>query len=176
MAAGDSGAALESLYQRFAGRTLALLQRILGSPAEAEELLQDVFVEVWKRAPQYDPLRAGVSTWVLTIARSRGLDALRARQRRGAGRHVQADDAQMQAPRADRPDERAAEGERSAAVHTALAQLSDVQRQALELAYFEGLSHREIAERIDAPVGTVKSRIISAMKLLRDTLGGGAKA
>jgi RNA polymerase sigma-70 factor (ECF subfamily) len=171
MAAGDSGQPLTAFYERFAGRTMALLQRMLGSRAEAEELLQDVFVELWRRAPQYDAARAKVSTWVVTIARSRALDAIRSRKRRG-GEHKQVDEASMRAPESQRPDVAAAQSQRGARVREALAKLTDVQREALELSYFEGLSHREIAERIDAPVGTVKSRIIAAMKVLRDTVEG----
>ena len=87
MAAGDSQGALSEFYARFGGVVMAVLQRILASQAEAEELLQEVFLELWRRAPSYDPGRAAVSTWVVTIARSRGIDALRARQRRGFDRH-----------------------------------------------------------------------------------------
>ncbi len=174
MASGDSGAALTELYHRFGGIVMAVLHRILSSRAESEELLQEVFLELWRRAPSYDPSRASVSTWVATIARSRGIDALRARQRRGGDRHQPVDDnpgmAAMKAPTGERPDEVIAHSQRSRKVREALAQLSDVQRQALELSYFGGMSHREIAEHIDVPVGTVKSRIIAGMKVLRGTL------
>ncbi|MCG8424688.1 MAG: sigma-70 family RNA polymerase sigma factor [Proteobacteria bacterium] len=171
MAAGDSTSALSEIYNRFGGMVMAVLYRIMGSRAEAEELLQEVFLELWRRAPTYDPTRASVSTWVVTIARSRGIDALRARQRRGGGRHQPVEEAPlMQAPEHERPDERMATNQRSQRVREALAELSDVQREALELSYFGGMSHREIAEHIDIPVGTVKSRIISGMKVLRTAL------
>jgi RNA polymerase sigma-70 factor (ECF subfamily) len=170
MAAGDAGAALARFYDRFAGPAMALLQRVVGSRAEAEEILQDVFVELWRRAGEYDAARGAVSTWVMTVARSRALDALRARQRRGGGRQVPAEMVTLPAPAQDRPDELAVGRQRSEAVHEALAQLTDPQREALELSYFEGLSHSEIATRLGAPIGTVKSRISSAMKLLRGAL------
>ncbi|WP_428267204.1 sigma-70 family RNA polymerase sigma factor [Haliangium sp.] len=170
MAAGDSEVALTRFYERFAGMVMAILLRMLGSRAEAEELLQEVFLELWRRTEQYDPRRASVATWVATIARSRALDALRARQRRGGGRHMPVEDVSMQAPAETRPDNQTASSLRSAAVHRALAQLSEPQREVLELSYFEGLSHREIAARLDQPVGTVKSRVLAAMKILRVAL------
>jgi RNA polymerase sigma-70 factor (ECF subfamily) len=170
MAAGDSGAALTRFYQRFAGTVMALLLRMLGSRAEAEELLQEVFIELWRRAGQYDPGRAAVSTWVVTIARSRALDALRARARRGGDMHMSAEDISVAAPSETRPDQMIASSSRTEAVHRALAEISGPQREVLELSYFEGLSHSEIAERLSLPVGTVKSRILGAMKTLRTVL------
>jgi len=170
MAAGDSGAALNRFYERFAGAVMALLLRMLGSRAEAEELLQEVFMELWRRAGQYDAGRAAVSTWVITIARSRALDALRARARRGGDMHTQAEEMFMAAPTETRPDQMIASSLRTQAVHRALAEISDTQREVLELSYFEGLSHSEIAERLALPVGTVKSRILGAMKTLRTVL------
>lgn len=173
MAAGDSGAALEAFYQRFARLVLALGERILGSRAEAEEVLQEIFYELWRRAPQYQAERASVTTWVLTVARSRTLDARRARARRPAASSAPTDDADRRlgpAPSEQRPDEQAAAHQRQGAVRAALAELSADQRQVVELAYFEGLSHSQIAERLGLPLGTVKSRILAAMKILRGGL------
>jgi RNA polymerase sigma-70 factor (ECF subfamily) len=170
MAGGDSKAALSDFYDRYSGIVMAVVLRILGSRAEAEELLQEVFIELWRRAPDYDTGRGAVTTWVVTIARSRALDALRARKRRGGDKHVPVEDTPMPAPAHQRPDEKAALSQRGEAVRTALGSLSEVQRTALELSYFSGLSHREIAEHLQIPVGTVKSRIIAAMKILRGTL------
>ena len=170
MCGPDAKSALGELYDRYSGIVMAVIMRILGSRAEAEELLQEVFIELWRRAPDYDANRGAVTTWVITIARSRALDALRARKRRGGDRHVAVDDTPMPAPSHQRPDEKASLSQRGQAVRTALDALSEPQRTALELSYFEGLSHREIAERLQIPVGTVKSRIISAMKVLRGAL------
>ena len=86
MAAGDSDRALTTFYELYASTVLALLMKMLGSRAEAEELLQEVFVELWRRAPQYDPARGNVVAWVITVARCRALDALRARARRYGNR------------------------------------------------------------------------------------------
>jgi RNA polymerase sigma-70 factor, ECF subfamily len=170
MAAGDEGEALERFYRRHAGVALALIRRILGSAAEAEELLQEVFVELWRRAPQYDRRRASVSTWVATIARSRALDALRARRRRHGDQQVPAEEGALAAPSAERPDELAASEQSRRVVRAAIARLSEDQRRVLELSYFRGLSHSEIARAIDIPVGTVKSRILGAMRVLRAAL------
>jgi RNA polymerase sigma-70 factor (ECF subfamily) len=167
MASGDAGPALEEFYVRYSGVAMALLARILGSRAEAEELLQDVFVELWRRAPQYEPERSAVTTWVITIARSRALDALRARRRRHGDQTVPPESVVLAAPSEDRPDAQAASTERVRAVRTALASLGPEQREVLDCAYFKGLSHSEIARELGIPIGTVKSRILSGMKLLR---------
>ena len=169
MGRGDSGDALAEFYQEFAGSTMALIMRILRSEAEAEELHQEVFVELWRRSKDYDPKRGSVAAWVARIARSRSIDRLRARMRRGAGKHVQEEDVAL-ASAADSP-EVAVEGSRKRArVQAAMAELTGDQREAVELSYFRGLSHSEIAAELELPIGTVKSRILSAMKVLRREL------
>lgn len=176
MAAGDSGEPLQEFYALYSGIAMALLLRILKTRAEAEELLQEVFVELWRRAPQYDPKRASVSTWVTTIARSRALDALRARKRRYRDQQVPTEDVSIPAPSEDQPDEQAAASQRSEAVHKAMERLNDEQRQVLECSYFRGLSHSEIASELEIPIGTVKSRILAAMKVLRAAMKGSKEA
>lgn len=173
MARGDREGALAEFYERFAGRVMALLVKMLRSRAEAEERLQDIFIELWRRAPQYDRRRASVSTWVVTVARSRALDTLRSRARRRADAQVPSDEAQLAAPETERPDRRAERALRRQRLDQALATLSPEQRQVLEFSYFRGLSHSEISAELGLPLGTVKSRILGAMKSLRRVMGPG---
>jgi len=175
MAGGDSAGALERFYHRFGGLVLGVVQRILASRAESEEVLQEIFFELWRRAPQYDRERASVTTWVVTVARSRALDARRARARRPSAQKASGEGSEAMAapaPEGDRPDLQTVASERREAVRSAIGRLSAEQREALELAYFEGLSHSEISERLGLPLGTVKSRILAAMKVLRVGLVG----
>lgn len=166
MAAGDR-AALASLYDRHASTLLALALRILRNRGEAEDLLHDVFLEVWRSAKDYDLKRGRVRTWLVIRMRSRALDVVksaRVSRRSGddevIGRVVGDDD-----PSAG-PDQ--------ARVRHALADLPDDQRTVLELAYFDGLSCSEIAAKIAVPIGTVKSRLAAALSKLRHHLGATA--
>jgi RNA polymerase sigma-70 factor (ECF subfamily) len=171
MAAGDD-AGLTALYDQLAPRILAVLDRMLATRAEAEELLQEVFVELWRRAEQYRDDRGSVRAWAMTIARSRAVDQLRKRRRRRDGDHAPAGDGDLVAPESGRPDRAADRRQSELRVGAALAELSAEQREVLELAYFGGLSHSEIADRLGIPLGTVKSRIIAGMKRLRARLKG----
>jgi RNA polymerase sigma-70 factor (ECF subfamily) len=159
IAAGDR-AALAELYDRHASLVLALCLRILRDRAEAEEVMQEVFLQAWRQAERYDPGRAGVASWLTVIARSRALDRVRRRV------------ARREAPEEAIPA--AAEAPRTAeaiAVREALRALPPAQRLALELAYYEGLTQVEIAERTGEPLGTIKTRMRSALLKLREALG-----
>jgi RNA polymerase sigma-70 factor, ECF subfamily len=162
--------ALGELYDRFSPLLLGLTARILGSRAEAEEVLQDVFLQVWNRADRYDPSRSSVSTWLVLIARSRAIDRLRSR--RVAERTLEA--VQQEAPGGGHASPEAAENvlirERRERVRSELALLPAEQREVLELAFFQGLSQSEIAGRTGIPLGTVKTRSLLAMKKLRQAL------
>jgi RNA polymerase sigma-70 factor (ECF subfamily) len=159
--------ALAALYDRYAALALTMARRMLGE-AGAEDLVQDVFMEVWRRADAYDPARGTVRTWLLVRLRSRALDRLRSATAR---REVPTEDVapNRAAPEVEDPslvpDRRA--------VREALAQLPDDQRQVLELAYFQGMSSSEIAERMGSPIGTVKSRTAAAMVKLRAAMTAG---
>jgi RNA polymerase sigma-70 factor (ECF subfamily) len=163
MATGDS-AALAAFYDRHAPRVLGLLVRLVADRAEAEDLLQQVFFEVWTRAGQFDPTRSSPTTWLLLIARSRGLD--RARRRSVtvglAGVAEPVTRAEVGAEL-----ERSETGQQVAA---ALARLPEEQRQAILLAFHGGLTHEEIARQLGLPLGTVKSRIRIGMQRLRELL------
>jgi RNA polymerase sigma-70 factor, ECF subfamily len=166
--------ALAELYDRLAPWVLGVATRILGDVDEAEEVLSDVFLQVWRRIHQHDAGRGPLAPWVLSIARNRSLDLLR-RQRRWRRKA----DRVGQARAADGTD--VAHGPEAAeasipgwpvhrAVHQALAALPDEQRRAVLLAYFEGLSHSEIAQRTGDPLGTVKTRLRLAQQKLEESL------
>ncbi len=167
LAAGDESA-LGALYDRFAPMLLALVRRVVGD-AEAEDVLQDALVQVWRQAPRYDPARSSVSTWLVLIARSRAIDRLRSRQVAARTREASA----REKPALDTSPEGAAavlKDERRAVLEGELAQLPDEQRQAIELAFFAGMTQSEIASSTGIPLGTVKTRTLLAMKKLRRAL------
>ena len=166
VAAGDQ-AAMAVIYDRYAGMVVALSRRILHDPAAADELAADVFVELWRRAVAFDARRAGLATYLMTLVRSRGIDRLRARKRQAAG---PLPDDHTGPARDDDPGLRLAGGERATVVAKALAGLTADQRAAIELAYYQGLSHVEVAERLQRPLGTVKTHIRSGLIQLRDSL------
>jgi RNA polymerase sigma factor (sigma-70 family) len=159
-------AALAEIYDRFGRLAYGLAYRILRDAALAEDAVQDAFLAVWRTAVAFDPARGKASTWVLTIAHRRSVDLVRREDRR---RGQPLDDAPSASGEAT--DETAAVREQRRAVQEALAQLPPEQREALELAYYGGLSQSELAERLGVPLGTVKSRMFSALAKLRDLLG-----
>lgn len=160
MAAGDRGA-LATLYERHAPLLLGLALRIVRERREAEDLLHDVFLEAWRTAKDFDPRRGRVRTWLAIRMRSRALDLQKsARVSRNAGDGGL--DTLVDESEGASPDHRR--------VRRALAELAQDQRRVLELAYFEGLSCTEIAERVAIPVGTVKSRIAAGLDRLRSGL------
>jgi RNA polymerase sigma-70 factor (ECF subfamily) len=167
VARGDESA-LAALYDRYNSILLGLLLRILHSRSEAEDVLQEVFLQIWQRAANFDEARGRGFTWMVTLARSRAIDRLRSLQSR-----QRADDTAMQnAPEqsGDASDD-AYHAEQREIVRTALAEIPEEQRRALLLAYFEGLTQSEIAARLGQPLGTVKTRMRSGMGKLRELLG-----
>ena len=160
--AGDPDA-LRVLYERYGGIVFGMTFRLLGDRQAAEECTQDVFVSAWRTARNYEPERARVSTWLMAIARNRAIDATRRRAARPVDPHEDVQSAD------EAPDtaELVSSADEAARVAGALAELPDAQREALSLAYFDGLSHTEIAERLGLPVGTVKGRIRLALDRLR---------
>jgi RNA polymerase sigma-70 factor (ECF subfamily) len=166
--------ALEVLYARYSAYVMGISLRILGSREEAEEVVQDVFWQLWNAGLEYDPARGRFSTWLFSVARFRCLDRLR---RRGRGIE-RASEAELDATAA--PNDQEGEAfliERSKEVRAVLVKLPGEQRAAIELAFFHGLTHLEIAERTGDALGTVKSRIRRGLARLRDALphlAGGA--
>ncbi len=158
VAAGDQ-VALGELYDRFAGCVHAIALRILHVPADAEDVVQLVFVQIWREAYRYDSGRGTPEAWIGTMTRTRALDRLRQR--------VARKEASSEAAPGTTATPAAVE---CLAVRKALQTLSEVQRTALELAYYEGLTQKEISERLRTPLGTIKTHMRCAMMQLRGTL------
>jgi RNA polymerase sigma-70 factor (ECF subfamily) len=169
--------AFERLYDRHSPLVLALCDRVLHDRAEAEDVMVDVFYELWDRADRYDPARGNPLTYLTTLARSRAID--RKRSRAKAQPPVDLDMTEpVTAPTADSPERGAVADEDRALVKRALLSLDPTQRQVIECAFYEGLTHTEIAEKLGKPLGTVKTwirqGIIRLREGLRTTDGGDA--
>jgi RNA polymerase sigma-70 factor (ECF subfamily) len=161
--------ALDQLYERYQTVVYHLALKILGSRENAEEVVYEVFWQVWREAERYDARRGSVGAWLATVARSRAIDALRARR----GNPLTEEDIterSVATDPSDNPEEQATLAQRAALVRAALEGLSTDQRAVLELSFFGGLSHMEIAERLNEPLGTVKTRIRMALLKLRERL------
>ena len=161
--------ALSTLYDRYAAALLAVAKRILGTPADAEEVLQEVFLHVWNHAGRYDAARSSVSTWLILITRSRAIDRLRTRKvvERTHETSAQGNPVEHASPEGL---ENVFLQERRERVRGEMAKLPEEQRQVLEMAFYEGLSQSEIAAKAGLPLGTVKTRTLLAMKKLRSAL------
>lgn len=170
IAAGD-GEAFARAFELHAPVMLGLLYRILGQRGEAEEVLQEVFLQVWTQADRYDAARSTPRGWMLMFARSRALDRLRRRDARRRREEEASEDGSLPELVPPVGTERLEADERRSRVGMALGLLSPEQRRCIELAFFEGLTHTQIAERLEAPLGTVKSRILLGMNKLRQALG-----
>ena len=167
VALGDRKA-FAALYHQTSPKLLAICLRILGNRNEAEEVLQEVFLQIWMQADRYAAERSTPRGWILMLARSRALDRLRRRD--SARRREEAVGAEREEAIPPMGTERLETVERRRKVNSALEVLTPEQRRCIELAYFEGLTHTQIAERLAAPLGTVKSRILMGMNKLREAL------
>ncbi|MDQ3653185.1 MAG: sigma-70 family RNA polymerase sigma factor [Acidobacteriota bacterium] len=168
IARGDERA-FARLYDLHSPILLGLLIRILKDRAEAEDTLQEVFLQIWQRASDFDEARGRPFTWIVTITRSRAIDRLRSQKSRDRVALETALSEMVVSPRRDAADD-AIQSEHNEAIHRALAELPEEQRRALLLAYFEGLSQSEIAARLDEPLGTIKTRARSGLSKLRQLL------
>ena len=161
--------AFSQLYDRFSTLVFTLAMRMLKARSDAEDLLQEVFVQVWRQAQNYSAERGSPEAWIINIARSRAIDKIRS-IRRMQKSFVHTDDpARAESP--ENVESSAAESETRLTMNSALANLPDPQRKVLELAYFDGLTQNEIADRLAEPLGTVKTRTRSGIQKLREILG-----
>jgi len=168
IARGDQSA-FADLYDRHARLVYSLALRILQDRADAEDVVQEVFAQVWAQAGRYDASRGAVAAWMLMLTRSRAIDRLRAQRVRPEAA-AEAGAAEDVVDMAAAQDMDLLSAEQVARLQRALKELPDVQRTALELAYYEGLTHVEIAARLAEPLGTVKTRIRQAVITLRGAL------
>ena len=173
MARGDE-AAVGALYDRYGSVLYAAAYRIVGQKADAEEVVMETFAQAWRDAARFDDARGSVAAWLTMIARSRALDQIRSRDRRdrlttSVARQDQVE-AQGAAGWGRDPGYQVEQAERQKRVAAALESLAPAQRQAIEMAYYEGLSQSEIAERLNEPLGTIKTRVRLGMMKLREVL------
>ena len=170
MARGDHEA-LAELYDRHGRLVFSLALRILRDQGDAEDIVQEVFAQAWRQAARYESSRGNVIAWLLNLTRSRAIDRLRGRRARpdtAAG-----DPSTLELPDLSQPvDEQIALSTEAARIRAAVDELSVLQRVAIELAFYEGLTHVEIAERLELPLGTVKTRIRQGLLKLRERLAG----
>lgn len=163
--------ALSELYDRYHRLVFSLALNIVGEPAAAEEVTLDVFTRVWEKAESYRSDQSRVKTWLLSITRYRSIDVLRRSNARPEhNRATWAEVSSEQLARASNSEEMVEQALQQERVRAAVAQLPPDQKEALALAYFKGYTHSQIAETLNQPLGTIKSRIRLAMQKLRDTL------
>jgi RNA polymerase sigma-70 factor (ECF subfamily) len=164
-------AALETLYDRYARPVYSLVLRISQQPASAEEIVQDVFMQLWRNAKHYQVTRGPLEPWLFTVARNRALDFLRLKREKQRRREDSADfDLRPSAVVQPDPEGAMDQSRRAEKVRTLMNSLPEPQRRAIELAFFEGMTHSEISTAIGEPLGTVKSWIRGGLLRLRESL------
>jgi len=168
VAQGDQ-AAFAKLYDQMAPRVLGLVRRLLRDHAQSEEVTQEIFLEIWQNATRYDSSKGGASTWIMTMSHRRAVDRVRASQSsRDRDTKIGIRDYDADYDNVSETVQTRIEHER---VEKAMQRLTELQRQAVSLAYYGGYSHSEVADLLSVPIGTVKTRLRDGMIRLRDELG-----
>ena len=164
--------AFELLYDRHGGASFSLAYRMVGNRVAAEDISQEAFLSIWRSKDRYQPARGSVRTWVLGIVHHRAIDALRRNlvheRRRASAKGIEE---RQEAPERERTDVEAARREEARHVRAAIGDLPDEQSRVIQLAYFGGFSHSQIAEMLEMPIGTVKGRMRLGLDKLRAGLG-----
>jgi RNA polymerase sigma-70 factor (ECF subfamily) len=170
-ARGDQEA-FAALYDQLAGRVYGLVRRVLRDPAQSEEVTQEVFVEIWRGAPRFDSRRGGALGWILTVAHRRAVDRVRSAQATAdRERRVAVLDARNDDQGYDEVSEQVEIRLEHERLRDCLRGLTELQRESINLAYYRGYTYREVAELLDVPLGTVKTRMRDGLVRLRDCLG-----
>jgi RNA polymerase sigma-70 factor, ECF subfamily len=172
IAEGDDSA-FDALYKRFSGSLYGMAYRMMNDAKEAEDVLQEGFTYIWRKAATYDPTRSSPFAWAVMITRNKAIDRLRVRQRIEKLREKVTTEESFYQDKDETSANEPALRERGALVRSALLQIPPEQRQALELSFFGGLTHDQIAERLETPLGTIKARIRRGLLRLRDCLKEG---
>ncbi|EDY59459.1 MULTISPECIES: sigma-70 family RNA polymerase sigma factor [Streptomyces] len=172
LVAGGDQMAFEELYGLVAGPVFGLVRRVVRDPAQSEEVSQEVLLETWRSAARFDPRRGSALSWILTLAHRRAVD--RVRSARAAGEREQREAHRAHHPAFDQVTEEVEAGLEREWVRRCLERLTELQRQSVTLAYYDGYTYREVAERLSLPLGTVKTRMRDGLTRLRECLGGAA--
>ncbi|MGW2931598.1 sigma-70 family RNA polymerase sigma factor [Streptomyces sp. NPDC001156] len=170
LVAGGDQKAFEDLYGLVSGPVFGLVRRVVRDPAQSEEVAQEVLLELWRSAPRFDPGRGSALSWILTLAHRRAVD--RVRSARAAGEREQRETRRAHHPAFDQVAEEVEAGLEREWVRRCLDRLTALQRQSVTLAYYDGYTYREVAERLSLPLGTVKTRMRDGLTRLRECLGG----
>ncbi len=170
LVAGGDQKAFEELYGLVSGPVFGLVRRVVRDLAQSEEVSQEVLLELWRSAPKFDPRRGSALSWILTLAHRRAVD--RVRSARAATEREQREGQRHHHPAFDQVAEEVEAGLEREWVRRCLDRLTALQRQSVTLAYYDGYTYREVAERLSLPLGTVKTRMRDGLTRLRDCLGG----
>ncbi len=168
--AGGDQRAFEELYGVVSGPVFGLVRRVVRDPAQSEEVAQEVLLELWRSATKFDPARGSAMAWILTLAHRRAVDGVRSA--RAAGEREQREALRANQPAFDQVTEEVEAGLEREWVRRCLDRLTDLQRQSVTLAYYEGYTYREVAEQLSLPLGTVKTRMRDGLTRMRECLGG----